>query len=1169
MKRLSISFLLIVGTLFAQAKYPTSVVTLVDLPTLTNNVSTTLTSPLSATDTTISVVSTAAFTLPIGGSLTLTVDAENILVCGKSSTTFTVCPSGRHYDGSLPASHVVYRIVKEVILSRHINQLQMEIYAIETALGANLSNVARSTHTHPLTGDLAGTTGAGTVVGLRGVSVSSQTPNNGDSLVYNGTTHAWTPSAVSGGSSGASALGYYWVAQSTNAPANGFNLGALSTGLLKITLSGGVATPSTATSGVDYQPPLGFTPENHAYKGVSGGFAGLDSNGLVPVANLPAYPAAQVAADWDAVSGVTQILHKPTVPVNTTGLAEGTNLYYTDTRARLAMAGLYQSPISGAPGTWPSFATIATSGSYADLTNKPTLTSLGGYPLTAAGDFLVGGTSGAATRLAAPGNGIFCPSWTSGVISWITCPGVGSGISSIGLTMPSGFNVDTFPLLVNGTIGVTLSSQAGHALLIAPTTGGVPSWRTLVSSDIPALNYQTPIAGAPGTWPTFATVSTSGNYNDLSNKPTIPSNTSQVTESGNLYFTTLRAQAALSGLYQTPITGSPSIWPNIYGTVASNGTSVTARSTINFISGANMSVGCVDNAGAFRTDCTFISSGGGGGGGTSTATYTGTATFSTIQDGNCGTTSFAAGGLVAGTILIPNWANSPAGTVGGIWATTNTLNVNLCNLSGGPLTPSFSLGASTGGSGSSGAGMAAQLGDFNVTRTAVSVLTVGANCTTSVPCILRFGDKSYPITSPATITISGTVTGAVNIYLTSDGVITVAGTVSGMSLGCSGCLIAATSSTLPMDVLPIYSWTSLVAGYWDLNGGTDARAFISASKIIGHSAGLTQSTTPSTTTLGLDTSVVPMKYFGTADPASVPGNLPGDFYNDTSAHKSYVCNAAAGTAAPACQSVATGQWTQTNGSGFGSSNTFRNNLTNNGGTVDFTPLDATVMNAVEDFLPSKNSNGTIGTLHWGVSTMGATCGSNMVQSQANHPGIYQIVSGTASGDGCSLTLSDNTEGALYPLVNMASGAWSSWDLQAVVMTDTNGISGAKYLVGVSDNQSAYHSSGVNEISVRFDHVGGGCPSNESTTNWVYEVSVAGTKTCVNSGVAVVANTWYHMRMYSTTPGTVQFQINGANSGSVAAAPTASLAPQFLTTTTGGSESLFVDWWAMKIQGLTR
>jgi hypothetical protein len=61
--------------------------------------------------------------------------------------------------------------------------------------------------------------------------------------------------------------------------------------------------------------------------------------------------------------------------------------------------------------------------------------------------------------------------------------------------------------------------------------------------------YGPVIAGAPGIWPAFAAVALSGSYLDLSNKPT----TSQITESGNLYFTNARAQAAMAGLYEPPI----------------------------------------------------------------------------------------------------------------------------------------------------------------------------------------------------------------------------------------------------------------------------------------------------------------------------------------------------------------------------------------------------------------------------------------------------------------------------------------------------------------------------------------------------------------------------------------------------------------------------------------
>lgn len=51
---------------------------------------------------------------------------------------------------------------------------------------------------------------------------------------------------------GANASGYYWVTQTANAPANAVNLGGLSTGVLKVSVSGGVATPSIAVAGTDF-----------------------------------------------------------------------------------------------------------------------------------------------------------------------------------------------------------------------------------------------------------------------------------------------------------------------------------------------------------------------------------------------------------------------------------------------------------------------------------------------------------------------------------------------------------------------------------------------------------------------------------------------------------------------------------------------------------------------------------------------------------------------------------------------------------------------------------------------------------------------------------------------------------------------------------------------------
>jgi hypothetical protein len=242
-----------------------------------------------------------------------------------------------------------------------------------------------------------------------------------------------------------------------------------------------------------------------------------------------------------------------------------------------------------------------------------------------------------------------------------------------------------------------------------------------------------------------------------------------------------------------------------------------------------------------------------------------------------------------------------------------------------------------------------------------------------------------------------------------------------------------------------------------------------------------------------------------------------------------------------------------------------------GGGGSTGPFNATTVTLVEEFMPNRTSSGMIGSLGWSASALGTGYSGYPISSVDNHPGIYKCVSNANAGDGCSITLTDSFDGAAYPISNMGSGgAFSSWEMQTIVATDPTGITHGKYFVGFSDNQAAYHPASGNSIAVRFDSAGGGCASGESTTNWVYEVSVNGAKTCVNSGLAVAANTWYKMRIYSTTAGTVNFQINAANSGTVAAAPTAGMTPQFMVLTTGtAAEALSLDWFAMNIAGLAR
>jgi hypothetical protein len=102
------------------------------------------------------------------------------------------------------------------------------------------------------------------------------------------------------------------------------------------------------------------------------------------LAGLPIIPPAQVNSDWNATSGLAQILNKPTlfsgaygdltgkpfIPSTTDGLTEGTsNLYFTSARA---LSAVTWATLTGKP----TFSAVAFSGSYADLTGAPSLSAV-------------------------------------------------------------------------------------------------------------------------------------------------------------------------------------------------------------------------------------------------------------------------------------------------------------------------------------------------------------------------------------------------------------------------------------------------------------------------------------------------------------------------------------------------------------------------------------------------------------------------------------------------------------------------------------------------------------------------------------------------------------------------------------------------------------------------
>ena len=65
-------------------------------------------------------------------------------------------------------------------------------------------------------------------------------------------------------------------------------------------------------------------------------------------------------------------------------------------------------------------------------------------------------------------------------------------VTSVGLSLPAMFTVTNSPVTASGTLTATLASQSANTVLAAPSgSAGAPTFRTLVSADIPTLNQNT------------------------------------------------------------------------------------------------------------------------------------------------------------------------------------------------------------------------------------------------------------------------------------------------------------------------------------------------------------------------------------------------------------------------------------------------------------------------------------------------------------------------------------------------------------------------------------------------------------------------------------------------------------------------------------------------------
>ena len=223
----------------------------------------------------------------------------------------------------------------------------------------------------------------------------------------------------------------------------------------------------------------------------------------------------------------------------------------------------------------------------------------------------------------------------------------------------------------------------------------------------------------------------------------------------------------------------------------------------------------------------------------------------------------------------------------------------------------------------------------------------------------------------------------------------------------------------------------------------------------------------------------------------------------------------------------------------------------------------------------------LGELGWDSTNAGAgTCSSlTPIAAVASHPGLFRARTTTSSGDGCSTSLaSTNYSGAgITQIHNLgSSSSTTGWEFIFIWATDAAAVTTTAYFIGLGTTANSFL-GGTGSIGIRSDTSATACGSGaDSTTNWVFHARSSSTNTCTDSGVAVAANTWYKLRITSTTLGTVNYELStngGAYTSPVSIStnvPTVDLFPMFqVVTRTTAARDLTIDYFAGWLKGLTR
>jgi hypothetical protein len=344
------------------------------------------------------------------------------------------------------------------------------------------------------------------------------------------------------------------------------------------------------------------------------------SGSYTDLLNTPTIPAAQVNSDWNATSGIAQILNKPVLATVATS-----GSYNDLSNTPMIPAAQVNSDWNATSGlafieNKPTFANVAFSGSYTDLLNVPS--TIGQLPIassTVLGAVMIqsgltvdayGNLSANVTSVQGQTGAVNITAANIGAVSTSSL-GVAYGVATLDVngTIPmselpasvvGGLNYQgtwdanaNNPAIVSGSASSTNKGWYFKVAVAGTTTvDGNSSWNVgdwivsdgtdwqqihnteLVSSVNGATGAVMITASSLG----LATVATTGSYTSLTNTPTIPTTTSQLTN--NSGFVTNASLTTYAPLASPVFTGVP------MAPTAAAGTNTTQLATTAFVTSA-------------------------------------------------------------------------------------------------------------------------------------------------------------------------------------------------------------------------------------------------------------------------------------------------------------------------------------------------------------------------------------------------------------------------------------------------------------------------------------------------------------------------------------------------------------------------------------------------------